>query len=148
MPQVSRRPLSRNTEKQIFSIFFQSLAKLSNPDDIQKFLFDLLGPVERTMLAKRLAIAMLLAKGYRYEAIKDMLKVSQETIARVNISLNYSGQGYNIVIKKALRDEKWEDIAGKIDDFLVSVLPRSSVKRALELSRKESRKKPKRTIGV
>src|SRR5579864_5286067 len=98
MPQVSRRTLSKPIEKKMFAIFFKSLARLSNPLEIEQFLFDLLGPVERTMLAKRLAIAVLLAKGYRYESIKEALKVSQETIARVAMSLTYKGEGYNMVV--------------------------------------------------
>ena len=146
MPQVSRKPLPKNVEEKIFSVFFKSLARLSNPSDIQKFIFDLLRPVEQTMLAKRLAIAILLAKGYRYETIKEVLRVSQETIARVNLSLNYGGEGYGIVVKKALRDEKLNEIFEKIEDATIAILPMSSVKKSLIRERKETRK-PKTALG-
>ncbi len=146
MPQVSRRTLSRDTEKKLFAIFFKSLARLSNPTDIEKFLGDLLGPVEKTMLAKRLAIALLLARGYQYETIKDILKVSQETIARVNIALHYKGEGYQMVIQKILRDEKLEEVFNKIEDTTIEILPNSSVKRVMERDRKANRK-PKTALG-
>lgn len=146
MPQVSKRILSKDVEEKLFLIFFKSLARLSDPSDIQKFLYDLLGPVERTMLAKRLAIALLLAKGYRYESIKDILKVSQETIARVNIALNYQGEGYNLVIKKILQEEKVQAILEKIEDASIAILPDSSVKRSLERDRKATRR-PKTSLG-
>lgn len=146
MPQVSKRILSKDVEDKIFEIFFKSLARLSDPMDIKKFLLDLLGPVERKMLAKRLAIAMLLAKGYRYESIKGLLKVSQETIARVNMSLNYSGEGYKMVVKKALRDEKLDKIFEKIEDVTIELLPSSSLKTSLITHRKDARN-PKTSLG-
>ncbi len=148
MSQVSRRVLSKNVEEKIFSIFFKSLARLSDSKDIEKFLLSLLGPVEQTMLAKRLAIAILLAKGYRYETIKSILKVSQETIARVNISLNYQGEGYEIVVKKVLRDEKIENLLEKAGNIGLSILPNSSLKRTLETTkRKEKVRKSKTSLG-
>ncbi len=100
------------------------------------------------MLAKRLAIAILLAKGYRYETIKSILKVSQETIARVNISLNYQGEGYEIVVKKVLRDEKIENLLEKAGNIGLSILPNSSLKRTLETTkRKEKVRKSKTSLG-
>lgn len=140
MSQVSKRVLPKDIEKKLFEIFFRSLARLSNASDIEKFLFDLLGPVERTMLAKRLAIALLLAKGYQYEAIKSILKVSQETIARVNMALNYQGEGYSIIIKKLLRDEKMKDFFKKVEDIIIEITPTSGVKRGMIHERKSTRK--------
>lgn len=146
MPQVSKRTLSKNVQKKMFSILFKSLARLSDPSDIQKLLFDLLGPVEQTMLAKRLAIAILLAKGYQYETIKNILKVSQETIARVNITLNYQGEGYKMVVGKALRDEKLENLFEKIENTVIEIMPPSGLKKSLLEERKTSRK-PKTSLG-
>jgi TrpR-related protein YerC/YecD len=140
MPQVSRKPLPKDTQDRLFEIFFKSLARISDPSDIQKLLFDLLSPIERTMLAKRLAIAILLAKGYSYEAIKDTIHVSQETIARVNLSLNYGGEGYKMIIQKILRDEKLEHILENIEDATIAILPNSSLKGGLIRHRKTTRK--------
>jgi len=109
MVLVSRRRLSKDTEQRLFDLFFRALANVRDPQDIEKFLFSLLGPTEKTMLAKRLGIALLLAKGYNYETIKEVLKVSQETISRVSGVLNYRSEGYEMVIKKALRDEMLGD---------------------------------------
>lgn len=145
MPQVSKRPLSKDIEIQLFSIFFKSFARLSQASDIERFLLDLLGPVERTMLAKRLAIALLLMKGYRYNSIKEILKVSQETIARVNISLQYHGEGYSMIVTKMLKDEQIESILRKIEDTTISILPTSSLKRSLVKDQKS--KKYKTPLG-
>jgi uncharacterized protein YerC len=146
MSQVSKRTLSKNVEKKMYSIFFNTLARLSNPLDIQDFILDLLGPAEQIMLAKRLAIAVLLVKGYQYGTIKDILKVSQETIARVNMMLTFRGKGYNIAIKRVLRGEKLEDLFKVIGDSAVEILPESSIKRSLRKERKRTRK-PKTALG-
>lgn len=146
MTQVSRRPLSKRTEQQLLTLFFKSFAGLSNSSDIEKFLSDLLGPSERTMLAKRLAIALLLAKGYHYDSIKDILKVSQETIARVNLVLNVRGEGYNLVVRRAMRDENLKALYEKVENAIIGITPNSSVKRAMERDQKSNRK-PKTPLG-
>ncbi len=146
MTQVSRRVLSKKVEEKMFSLFFKSLAQLSNPADIQKFLVDLLSPSEQTMLAKRLAIAILLIKGYQYETIKSILKVSQETIARVNMVLNYQGEGYKISVQKIITEEKINTFFEKIEDTAIEILPRSSLKLALTEHRKTARK-PKTALS-
>lgn len=136
MVLVSRRPLPKHIEEKIFYLFFQSLANLKDPSDVQRFLFDLLSPVERTMLAKRLAIAILLSKGHQYESIKDMLKVSQETIARVNMVLQSYGDGYKLVIKKTARNELLENLFDKIGSTTIKLLPNSSLKKELTQEKK------------
>src|SRR3989338_4594652 len=110
MMQVSKNYLSKNLENKLFELFFDSLAHISNRSDIEKFLLSLISPFEKTMLAKRLGIAILLAKGYRQEEIRKILKVSNETVSRVSMALNYRGEGYKMVIKKALQKEQFKDL--------------------------------------
>lgn len=146
MSQVSKYPLSKDIEEKMFKLFFEAFARLSNPLDIQKFLEDLLGPVEKTMLAKRLAIALLLTRGYRYESIKKTLRVSSETIARVNIWLNHKGEGYKMVIQKILQDKKMTEFWEMIEDILVAVIPPiTSTGKALHHDR--WKRKPKSPLG-
>lgn len=119
MVQISRRYLPKNLENKLFEIFFDSLAGLSKRSDIEKFLSSLISPVEKTMLAKRLGIAILLAKGYGQDEIKHILKVSQETISRVNMVLNYKGEGYEMVIKKAGQKKQFKELfSGVIKETL------------------------------
>lgn len=123
---VSKRALPKNLEDKLFQIFFESLAGLSKSSDIEKFLFSLISPVEKKVLAKRLGIAILLAKGYKHEAIKDILKVSQDTVSKVNMILNYRGEGYRMIIQKALEKEKFEDMFGNLIKDLASTFSYSS----------------------
>lgn len=66
MTQVSKYPVHRDVEKRMFEIFKTTISNLKHSEEIEDFLEDFLSPVEKIMLAKRLAIAVLLAKNYTY----------------------------------------------------------------------------------
>ena len=80
MTQVSRLPLPKKLEEQMYTLFRRVLSELHSEGDITDFLDDLLTPTEKVMLAKRLAIAFLLEKGYDQRAIHTILKVSTTTV--------------------------------------------------------------------
>ena len=103
-------------------MFWESLSALRNTKDVELFLFDLLTPTERIVLAKRLAIAVLLTKGYGYENIMNILKVSSPTVSRVKAWLNL-GDGYKLVIKKILRKETWKEFLEGIEKTLYDLHP-------------------------
>jgi len=123
MTQVSRYPVHKDVEKRIFAIFKETIADLKNSDEIEDFLEDFLSPVEKIMLAKRLSIAVLLAKGYTYPSIKSMLRVTPATIASVSVNLKYSGKGYKHVVEKILRNEKLDEFWQKMEDMLAKIPP-------------------------
>ncbi len=62
MGRISKRRIDPEIEERIFEIFWDYLASLRNPEDINEFLASLLSYTEQVMLSKRLAIALLLAK--------------------------------------------------------------------------------------
>jgi len=122
MSQVSKYQLSKQVEEEIKSVFAETLSLLSNKEDIFAFTDDFLSPTERIMLSKRIAIAMMLKKGYNYEIIKDILKVSQATIASVNLKLKYTGKGYHQVLDRILRQQKINAIFDKIETVILNQL--------------------------
>lgn len=122
MSQVSKRLINQKIEERMFEVFFGSLAELNKKEDIEAYLFDLLSPVERVMLAKRLAIAILLSKDYSYAAISDILKVSSPTISSISIWMKHSGKGFEIVVKKILRDEKFKETLKEIEKSFAKFL--------------------------
>ncbi len=113
MSQLSKKYIHKDVQTKIVNTFLGTITKLKSENDLQDFLNDLLSPTEKAMLAKRLAIAVLLAKGYGYEIIKDSLKVSSGTISKVALILNESN-GYRIAIQKLAQSqanrEFWQDI--------------------------------------
>lgn len=131
MAQISRRKLSKEIEKRIYHLLFNSLASLSKASNVERFLLDLLSPTEITMLAKRLSIAILLSKGFSYDLIKETLKVSQGTISQVNKTLNSDHSGYKIVVSKAIQDQRLSDLFNKVEENIAGVLPNSNLKGSL-----------------
>jgi len=105
MTQVSRHFLNRNIEKRMFEIFEKSVSNLKKSDDIRNYIVDLLTPTEKIILAKRLAIAVLLSKNYAYRTISDLLKVSTSTILSVIRKQAIDGRGYKVVVGKILNSE-------------------------------------------
>ncbi len=124
MTQVSRYPVSSTVNKQILQLFRNAISSLKHSEEIDDFLEDFLSPVEKIMLAKRLAIAVMLAKGYDYQSIKAILHVTPSTIAAVSIRLKYAGKGYKKTVEKILQEEKINDFWQRID-LVLSSIPQS-----------------------
>lgn len=127
MTQVSRYPIAKEIENRMFEIFVKTVSDLKDRSEIDQFLQDLLSPVEKIMLAKRLSIAVMLAKGYDYESIRKTLRVSPPTIAQVALSLKYAGTGYKKVVEKILKEEKTEEFWQKVDDVINDLVPPKGV---------------------
>lgn len=108
MAKFSRIPkLTKQKQEQLLISFCRVLAVLKTPEEAAQFLKDLLSRQEAEMLAKRIEIARLLIEGQTYEHIRNMLKVSHGTIARVNQWLATSGEGYRLIVKR-VKPEKTE----------------------------------------
>ena len=119
MTQVSSRPLKKDIEERIIDIFNTSVSNVHSPDDVYSFIHDLLSPVEQIMLAKRLAIAFMLYKGYDQRSIGKTLKVSLGTVNRVNAVMQYKGIGYRNVISHIIGNDKKKEFWQKVEDFLL-----------------------------
>jgi TrpR-related protein YerC/YecD len=100
MPQLSAIPVPKSTERKIRKAFTKVLVNIKSEEEMERYIFDLMTPTERVMLAKRLAVASLLSKGYSYRDISEMLKVSTATVGRVSLWLRTAGDGYRLALKK------------------------------------------------
>ena len=116
MTQVSKYRMDKDLEKRMFNVFYKTLADLRTEKQVEMFLHDLLTPTEKVMLAKRLAIAILLIKDLSYRYIRDMLKVSTTTIVSTNMWLNQGGDGYRAAIEKLIREEKADELLDNVDE--------------------------------
>ena len=106
--------LNKDTERKITETFLEAISQVRDKSEVQLFINDLLTPVERVMLAKRFAIAVLLIKGWGYSSVEDLLKVSNDTISRVSLVLK-GNFGYKRVVERLMRTEAgrafWQDVA-------------------------------------
>lgn len=92
MTQVSRLKLKTEIEERIYELFNKTLAGIKSKNEIDSFLDDFLSPTEKTVFAKRLAVAVLLAKGNDYAQIRTILRVTPVTISKMSLRMK-SGNG-------------------------------------------------------
>lgn len=121
MTQVSKYPISKTIADRIFEIFLKSLVNIHNQQEADQFISDLLTPTEKIMLAKRLAIALLLRKDYDYRTIQKIIRVSAPTITSVNMAIRYGSEGYKNLINKILKEEKLVSIMEKSVSKILSL---------------------------
>lgn len=90
--------------------FWDAVTLLGDRNEVVSFFKDLLTPTEIRMLAKRLQIADMLAKGYKYEEIRNYVRVTVQTISSVNNKLNYGEDGLIRILQKLEKiDKKRQD---------------------------------------
>ena len=123
MTKISKYPIDKDVEKRMIEIFDKTISRLKSKEEIEEFFQDFISPVEKIMLAKRLSIAVLLGKGYKYPTIAQILRVTPSTIASVSLKLKYAGKGYQKMVAKILRDEKIDGFWQKIEDVISETLP-------------------------
>ena len=83
MSQVSKYQLNNNVYEKIFSLFPLFLSRMTNKGKQNILVETFFSSTEKTMIAKRVAIAFMLVKDYRYDQIVDKLKVSHGTVAKI-----------------------------------------------------------------
>lgn len=105
MPHVSRNKLSPKVEKDLIHALDVILTKISREEDLNIFLLSLLSPTERVMLAKRLAIVILLKEDLPDSRIAETLKVTRVTVSRLRYYIESRGKGYDVALN-ILKDEK------------------------------------------
>ncbi len=97
--------LSEKEQISLLKEFCESFLNLGNLEEMVEFLTDLLTKNEIMILAKRLKIAKLLMKEWKYRDIKKELKVGEPTIARVAAWLEEAGKGFRMVAERSEKKE-------------------------------------------
>jgi len=73
------------------------------------FIDDLLTDTEKVMIAKRIAVALMILKGYPSLDIEETLKVSGQTVWMMRAWLSAKGKGYREMLEEVIeRDERQE----------------------------------------
>lgn len=105
MPHLSKYKLSKKAEEELIKNLELALAKLTKEEEMKGFLLSFLTQTERLMLAKRLAIAVLLKENLPVSHIATTLHVTRETVSRIQLILEARGEGYESALLK-LKNEK------------------------------------------
>lgn len=125
-PQVSKYPLDTDIKARTMEVFYQTLADLRNPKEVEKFLNDLLTSTELIMVSKRLAIGILLTKEYDYRAISWILKVSTATVGKIAVwSKTSEGKYFKKVVERILARERLEEFWENVTNVYKQLMPRA-----------------------
>ena len=79
---------------------FEAVLCLETVDECYKFFDDLCTVLELKAISQRLQVAKMLSNRKVYSDIVNLTGASTATISRVNRSLNYGSDGYEIVFKR------------------------------------------------
>lgn len=79
---------------------FQAVLSLETPEECYRFFDDLCTVPELKSMSQRLAVAKMLSDKQVYSDIVAKTGASTATISRVNRSLNYGSDGYELVFNR------------------------------------------------
>ena len=87
---------------------FKAISDIKTTDECYAFFEDLCTVLEIKSLSQRLQVAKMLSEHHVYNDIVSETGASTATISRVNRSLNYGCDGYEIVFNRLKEKEKRE----------------------------------------
>ena len=127
MPHVSKNKLNPDALYKISEKLFRAVGHLKNEKEVAQFFSDLLTKTERIMLAKRLAIVIMLEAGYPFRVISRALKVSEATISTMKDRFDRGGDGYKLALSRLEKEKFWKDFFRLIEkivapDFLPPIV--------------------------
>jgi uncharacterized protein YerC len=117
MSKVSRIPLRGDIWDRIFDLFVDTSSSFKDKKTLSFFINDLYSPTEKIMLSKRLAAAVLLAKGHDYKSIGRVLRISDPTIAKISIKIKYTDGGLKKAVEKILAKQSSQIFWKGIEDL-------------------------------
>ncbi|UOO38776.1 TrpR-like protein [Oscillospiraceae bacterium CM] len=84
---------------------YEAILTLRTVDECMRFFDDLCSVTELRAMEQRFQVAMLLNQGNIYNNILEQTGASSATISRVNRSLMYGADGYEIAFKRLKEKE-------------------------------------------
>lgn len=120
MTMVSKNLMSPSISERIRELLNETIALIRSKKDVGNFFDEFFTRTEKIMFAKRLAIAVLLAKGYDFISVSKTLKVSTATVLKVNVWINHSNGAFKKVIEKIIEKENSDDFMHSLWYFIES----------------------------
>ncbi|GKX27806.1 hypothetical protein SH1V18_02860 [Vallitalea longa] len=92
--------MSKNIKSHELDKLFEAILNLNNSEECYLFFEDICTVNELQSLAQRLQVAKMLREQHTYLEIAEKTGASTATISRVNRSLNYGNDGYDMVFAR------------------------------------------------
>ncbi|KKS69547.1 hypothetical protein A3A14_04665 [Candidatus Daviesbacteria bacterium RIFCSPLOWO2_01_FULL_43_38] len=115
MTKLSSIPVHAKRMGIFISNLWNAITLIENRDETANFFRALLTPTEIRMMAKRVQIAKMLLEGYKYEDIRNFIRVTDRTISSVNNQLQFGEGSYVKTIERLIKIEikQQERLEGK-----------------------------------
>ncbi len=97
--------MSKNLKTEAVDHLFDAILALENREECYRFFEDVCTVNELQALSQRFEVAHMLRGNRTYMDIAEMTGASTATISRVNRSLNYGHDGYDLVLKRLAEKE-------------------------------------------
>ena len=100
--------MSKKIRTEAVDSLFEAILSLQDKEECYAFFEDLCTVLELKALSQRLQVAKMLSEHHVYNDIVGATGASTATISRVNRSLNYGCDGYDIVFSRMKEKKKNE----------------------------------------
>ena len=122
MPHVSKIKLNKQAEEKLINSLETVFTKISKKDEMSAFLLSLMTHTEKLMLAKRLAVIILLKEGLSQTDIANSLHLTRDTVFKLSLLFETKQEGYDIALR-ILKEEKmlsdFKDILMKLAGYTI-----------------------------
>lgn len=100
--------MSKNVHTEAVNHLFDAILSLKNKEECYRFFEDVCTVNELLSLSQRYEVARMLRAQKTYLDIAEKTGASTATISRVNRSLNYGNDGYDMVFERVSVDDDSE----------------------------------------
>ncbi len=98
--------MSKNLHTPSMDLLLDGILTLKNRDEAYLFFEDLCTVGELSAISQRFAVAHMLRQERTYQEIADATGASTATISRVNRSVNYGNDGYEMIFERLNEKEE------------------------------------------
>jgi len=138
---MSRYPVKLDVDKKMSELLFELLGRINDKEKFIATLYDMLSPIERLMLGKRLLIMYMVFLGIDYDTIIDVVKVSRATISKHMFLLERSNQ-IQLALRSIVMKGKFHTVMNEIfESFIKPGFVRGNWKSASKFQSKMSKRK-------
>lgn len=116
MTHISRKKIKKEVANELADQFLTFLSLARTKQDARVLARELLSQTERVMLAKRLAVVILLVRGYSFMQIEEALGVTRQTTVR--LWRETKAGGYEKIIRYARKHTRHFKKESIMDTFI------------------------------
>ncbi len=104
MAKIKSYQIDPREKYRIINDFFEIIFNLKSKKEIVDFFVGLLTPGEAVMMARRIQVAKMIVEGKGYDEIMKQMKVSCQTVTKIEHWLHDKGEEYNVWITRCLNE--------------------------------------------